>query len=121
MAGPSKPLEIERLPVADGGEVTAEAIHDALAGRWVTLVVRDPIGRTVESRYARVGRAGGERLALLQMSSASGYSLVRGDEGCWEAAAGTLQSSSRSRSRFFNVNRKALVGPTETSNVPFCE
>jgi len=32
-----KPLEIERLPVADGGEGTAEAIHDALAGRWITL------------------------------------------------------------------------------------
>ena len=35
--------------MADGGEGTGEAIHDALAGRWVTLVVRDPIGRTVES------------------------------------------------------------------------
>src|SRR6478735_5670178 len=29
-----KALEIECLPVADGGEGTAEAIHDALAGRW---------------------------------------------------------------------------------------
>ena len=49
-----KPLEIERLPVADGGEGTAEAIHDALAGRWITLAVRDPIGRIVEGRYALV-------------------------------------------------------------------
>ena len=68
-----KPLEIERLPVADGGEGTAEAIHDALAGRWVTLAVRDPIGRTVEGRYALVESAGGERLAVLEMSSASGF------------------------------------------------
>ena len=44
-----KPLEIECLPVADGGEGTAEAIHDALAGRWITLAVRDPIGRIVEA------------------------------------------------------------------------
>src|SRR5205823_13278259 len=49
-----KPLEIERLPVADDGEGTAEAIHDALAGRWITLAVRDPIGRIVEGRYALV-------------------------------------------------------------------
>jgi len=42
---PNQSLEIECLPVADGGEGTAEAIHDALAGRWVTLVVRDPLGR----------------------------------------------------------------------------
>jgi glycerate 2-kinase len=75
-----KPLEIERLPVADGGEGTAEAIHDALAGRWITLAVRDPIGRIVEGRYALVENAGGERLAVLEMSSASGFSLVRGND-----------------------------------------
>jgi glycerate 2-kinase len=75
-----KPLEIERLPVADGGEGTAEAICDALAGRWVRLAVRDPIGRIVEGRYALVESAGGERLAVLEMSSASGFSLVRGDD-----------------------------------------
>jgi glycerate 2-kinase len=75
-----KPLEIECLPVADGGEGTAEAIHDALSGRWITLAVHDPIGRIVEGRYALVENAGGERLAVLEMSSASGFSLVRGDD-----------------------------------------
>jgi glycerate 2-kinase len=75
-----KPLEIECLPVADGGEGTAEAIHDALAGRWITLAVRDPIGRIVEGRHALVENAVGERLAVLEMSSASGFSLVRGND-----------------------------------------
>jgi glycerate 2-kinase len=75
-----KPLEIECLPVADGGEGTAEAIHDALAGRWITLAVHDPIGRVVKGRYALVDNAGGERLAVLEMSSASGFSLVQGDD-----------------------------------------
>jgi glycerate kinase len=75
-----KPLEIECLPVADGGEGTAEAIHDALAGRWVTLAVHDPIGRIVEGRYALIENAGLERLAVLEMSSASGFSLVRGND-----------------------------------------
>jgi hypothetical protein len=56
------------------------SIHDALAGRWVTLAVRDPIGRTVEGRYAVVERADGERLAVMEMSNASGFSLVRGDD-----------------------------------------
>jgi glycerate 2-kinase len=74
------PLEIECLPVADGGEGTAEAIHDALGGRWITLAVRDPIGRMVKGRYALVENAGGEKLAVLEMSSASGFSLVRGDD-----------------------------------------
>jgi len=75
-----KPLEIECLPVADGGEGTAEAIHDALGGRWITMAVQDPIGRIVEGRYALVETAGGERLAVLEMSSASGFSLVQGDD-----------------------------------------
>jgi glycerate 2-kinase len=75
-----KPLEIECLPVADGGEGTAEAIHGALIGCWITLAVHDPIGRIVEGRYALVEDAGGERLAVLEMSSASGFSLVRGND-----------------------------------------
>jgi glycerate kinase len=75
-----RPLEIECLPVADGGEGTAEAIHDALAGRWVTLDVCDPIGRTVESRYAMVERSDGERLSVMEMSSASGFGLVLGND-----------------------------------------
>ncbi len=77
---PNQSLEIECLPVADGGEGTAEAIHDALAGRWVTLVVRDPLGRPTEGRYALIERPGNERLAVLEMSSASGFDLVRGDD-----------------------------------------
>jgi glycerate 2-kinase len=75
-----KPLEIECLPVADGGEGTAEAIHDALAGRWITLAVHDPIGRIVEGRYALIETTGSARLAVLEMSSASGFSLLRGDD-----------------------------------------
>ena len=66
--------------MADGGEGTAEAIRDALAGRWVMLIVRDPIGRPIESHYALVERAGDKRMAVLEMSSASGFSLVRGDD-----------------------------------------
>lgn len=75
-----KPLEIECLPVADGGEGTAEAIHDALAGRWITLAVHDPIGRIVEARYALIENTGATRLAVLEMSSASGFSLVHGND-----------------------------------------
>ena len=59
------------IAIADGGERTAEAIHDALIDRWITLAVHDPIGRIVEGRYALVESAGGERLAVLEMSTAS--------------------------------------------------
>ena len=72
-----EPLEIECLPMADGGEGTAEVIHDALQGRWVVHTVHDPVGRPVEARYALVEH-GGERIAVLEMSSASGLGLMSG-------------------------------------------
>src|SRR6516165_10646745 len=70
-----KPLEIEYLPMADGGEGTAEAILDALHGRWIVHTVHDPISRPVQGRYALVEHDG-ERMAVLEMSSASGLALV---------------------------------------------
>jgi glycerate 2-kinase len=60
---------IELVPLADGGEGTAEVIRDALGGRWITCSAHDPIGRQIEGRYAVVGNA---RLAIMEMSEAAG-------------------------------------------------
>ena len=71
-----RPLTIECLPLADGGEGTAEAFLNALGGRWVHVIVDGPmVYPTVEARYALVEH-GGERLAVIEMSSASGFLLV---------------------------------------------
>jgi glycerate kinase len=43
----------------------------------VVHTVHDPVGRPVEARYALVEH-GGERTAVLEMSSASGFTLVSG-------------------------------------------
>jgi glycerate kinase len=39
------------LPVADGGEGTADALHVALGGEWREVVVSDPLGRPVSARW----------------------------------------------------------------------
>ena len=39
------------LPVADGGEGTAEVLAVALGGEWRTAAVSDPLGRPVRARY----------------------------------------------------------------------
>ena len=39
------------LPVADGGEGTAEALEAALGGKWRHATVSDPLGRPVEARW----------------------------------------------------------------------
>lgn len=44
-------VEPEELPLADGGEGTAEALAGALGGEWRSAIVRDPLLRPVEARY----------------------------------------------------------------------
>lgn len=41
----------ERLPLADGGDGTAEALHAALGGEWREKAVSDPLGREVVARF----------------------------------------------------------------------
>ena len=69
-------------PVADGGEGSAEAIHDALGGRWVEETAHDPLGRSILARYALVSPSGsaGQLTAFVECSAASGYLLVKPDE-----------------------------------------
>ena len=43
--------EAVELPVADGGEGTAEALEAALGGEWRRAVVSDPLGRPVQAPW----------------------------------------------------------------------
>tara|TARA_R110002096_G_scaffold200639_13_gene384763 strand:- start:17380 stop:18486 length:1107 start_codon:yes stop_codon:yes gene_type:complete len=66
------------LPIADGGEGTAEALTDALAGEWIRCSARDPLGRVVESGYGLV--PGPPKTAIIEMSHASGLWRLNPDE-----------------------------------------
>ena len=63
-------------PIADGGEGTAEALLAVFGGRWVSLVVDDPLGRKVETKYALTENG----VAVLEMSEASGLWRCAPDE-----------------------------------------
>ena len=39
------------LPVADGGEGTAEVVHAVRGGEWRTATVSDPLGRPISARW----------------------------------------------------------------------
>ena len=65
--------EAVELPVADGGEGTAEVLERALGGEWCEAPASDPLGRPVTARYLvaggrswdrRVRLGGGARAAL---------------------------------------------------------
>jgi glycerate 2-kinase len=44
-------LPCAEMPLADGGEGTAEALYRVLGGEWVSARVTDPLGREVGARF----------------------------------------------------------------------
>ena len=62
-----------KLPVADGGEGTVEAMVAATAGRIVDVDVTGPLGKTVTAFF---GLSGDERTAFIEMAAASGLEQV---------------------------------------------
>ena len=68
--------EAVELPIADGGEGTADALHAALGGIWREAVVSDPVGRPHRARWLVLpdGRA------VVEAAAAIGLPLLAPDE-----------------------------------------
>lgn len=62
-----------KVPVADGGEGTVQAMVDACGGDIINLAVSGPLGDEVEAFY---GLLGGGRTAVIEMAAASGLQLL---------------------------------------------
>jgi glycerate kinase len=65
--------EYRKVPVADGGEGTVQAIVDATGGQLRTLYVIGPVGASVQACYGLNAQRG---LAVIEMAAASGLELV---------------------------------------------
>ena len=61
--------QIELVPMADGGEGTAEAVCDARGCSWVECKAHDPLSREIDARYGWINQ---EKLAVMEMSEAAG-------------------------------------------------
>ncbi len=70
-------IEVRQCPVADGGDGTRAILARALGGRARAVDARDPLGRARPSGYEWVEASD---LALLDVASASGLSLLREGE-----------------------------------------
>jgi len=64
--------DLIKIPVADGGEGTVEALTDSMHGEIISKSVKGPLGEAVEAEY---GILPGE-VAVIEMASASGLPLV---------------------------------------------
>ena len=69
--------KIDIVPMADGGEGTADVICDALGGSWMKCKAHDPLGRELEARYAYIDS---NKLAVMEMSEAAGMRRVAENE-----------------------------------------
>ena len=65
--------EVVRLPVADGGDGTLEALVENTNGRMISQQVTGPLGRPVDARW---GVMGDGKTAVIEMAQASGLALI---------------------------------------------
>ena len=66
-------LNTVKIPIADGGEGTVEALVNATDGKIRELSVHDPLLRTVNAFY---GILGDGKTAVVEMAAASGLYLL---------------------------------------------
>ncbi len=71
-------IEIVAVPMADGGEGTAEAMMSALGGEWIPRNVTGPLpSMKVDAGFAWLPA---EKTAVVEMAVASGLPLLKPDE-----------------------------------------
>lgn len=66
-------FEIEKIPMADGGEGTVDCLISADRGTKMRDFVTDPIGRKIQAEF---GSLRDNKTAIIEMASASGLILI---------------------------------------------
>ncbi len=69
----STDIEVVEVAVGDGGEGTADALVSSLGGSWHEVVVTGPLMSRIKARY---GISANGETAVMEMSCASGLTLV---------------------------------------------
>src|SRR5699024_9939255 len=72
-----KNIETIKVPMADGGEGTVESLVEATEGKIVSVKVKDPLMRDIDSFY---GVLGDGKTVVIEMAAASGLDLLSKEE-----------------------------------------
>ena len=70
-------VEIEILPLADGGEGTLETLQSVWGGQFISCKVHDPLSRKIEANYLWIEE---KQTAIIEMARASGIELLKQSE-----------------------------------------
>jgi len=68
---------IEKVPLADGGEGTVKTLVDSNNGELIKKRAQDPLGRTICSYYGVINNG---KTAIIEMATASGLELLTEEE-----------------------------------------
>jgi glycerate kinase len=68
--------KVRKIPIADGGEGTVEALVTATGGQYRSNEVAGPLGERIQAAW---GVLGGGKTAVIEMATASGLPLVPAD------------------------------------------
>lgn len=68
---------IVKVPIADGGEGSVEALTQSLKGEYVYVEINDPLGRRIKARY---GYIESKKTAIIEVSAACGLTLLNESE-----------------------------------------
>ncbi len=80
-------IEIEKIPIADGGEGTCEAYLKILGGEKVYASVKSPLMHDIIACYVMLG----DRTAVIEMASASGITVEKENNALISSSFGTGQ------------------------------
>ncbi len=69
--------QIIKLPIADGGEGTVQALVECTKGKIITSKVMDPLNREIEAAF---GILGDNKTAVVEVAAASGITLLKPEE-----------------------------------------
>ena len=72
-----KDVDVVISPIADGGEGTVEAIISAVNGKFIRMVVNNPLGKKIEATYGLIPDT---KTAIIEMSAAAGITLIKDSE-----------------------------------------
>lgn len=76
-----------KIPVADGGEGTAETLCTALSGKKVFLNVKGPLGNDIQAFYVMLE----DKRAVIEMALASGLTVEKKKDALLSSTYGTGQ------------------------------
>lgn len=80
-------LEVKSIPVADGGEGTAEAFLYAVGGEKIYCTVKSPLSRDISSYFVMLP----DKTAVIEMALASGLTLEKENNALYASSFGTGQ------------------------------